>query len=183
LAESRVEPDDFVMLLARHEPRVRAFVSTLVGFDADAIDEVLQSTFLVAWKKLATFRYADESPGEELVRWVCTIARFEVLGYLRDQRRRKAFVFDELVVNQLADLQESESEWFEARRSALRTCLQRLAGPQLEAIRLRYALGLSMSEVAARQNRSVKAATVAMCRLRKLLEECIRRTISNQGLV
>lgn len=181
MPESGVDPDDFVMFLARHEPRVRAFVSTLVGFDADVIDEVLQSTFLIAWKKLGSFRYTEETPGEELIRWICTIARFEVLGYLRDRKRRRSFVFDENVVNELADLQETESEYFEVRRSALRECLKRLAPPQLEAIRLRYGQGLSMTEIATRQGRKVKAATVAMCRVRKSLEKCIRHALTKEG--
>lgn len=170
------------MLLARHGPRVRAFVATLVGYDADTIDEVMQSTMLVAWKKLPTFRYTESDPAEELIRWVCTIARFEVLGYRRDRKRRKTLAFDEELIGELADLQESESGFLDDLRIALRGCLKRLDPKQQEAIRMRYGIGLSMPEIATRQNRSVKAATVAMCRLRKVLERCIRQTMSSEGL-
>lgn len=182
MSGSEVDPDDFVVLLARHGPRVRAFVATLVGYDAEIIDEVIQSTMLVAWKKLPTFRYTDESPAEELIRWVCTIARFEVLGYLRDQKRRRTFAFDEALVGELADLQEKESDLLDARRTALRGCLKQLEPKQQEAIRMRYGVGLSMPEIATRQKRSVKAATVAMCRLRKALMQCIQLRISREGL-
>jgi RNA polymerase sigma-70 factor (ECF subfamily) len=181
LSGETIGPDEFVLQIARNGPRVRAFVATLVGFDADTIDEVMQSTMLVAWRKLATFRYTGEHPGEELVRWVCTIARFEVLSYLRDRNRRQAFVFDESVVNELADLQETDSDVIDARRGALRGCLQQLDAKQQEALRLRYGVGLSMPEIAARQRRSVKAATVAMCRLRKTLEKCIRLSLAREG--
>lgn len=167
-------------MLARHGPRVRAFVSTLIGYDADTIDEVMQSTMLVAWKKLGAFRYEDETADEELIRWVCTIARFEVLGFLRDKKRRQTLIFDEQLVRELADLQEEESAQFDSRRVALRGCLKQLEPRQLEAIRLRYSVGLSMAEIAARQQRSVKAATVAMCRLRKVLESCIRKTLARE---
>lgn len=156
-------------------------MSTLVGFDPDAADEVLQSTFLIAWKKLSTFRYTDASPGEELVRWVCTIARFEVLAYARDRRKRRALTLNETVVNELADLQEAESELFEARRSALRECLRGLAPPQLDAVRMRYGMGLSVAEIATRQKRSAKAATAALCRIRRALEKCIRQTLQKEG--
>lgn len=170
------------MLLARQGPRVRAFVATLVGYDADTIDEVMQATLLVAWKKLDTFRYEEPQPTEELVRWVCTIARFEVLGYLRDKKRRQTLAFDEHLVGELADLQEETSDLLDARRSALRGCLKQLEPKQQEAIRMRYGVGLSMSEIATRQDRSVKAATVAMCRVRKALERCIRQTLSREGM-
>ena len=182
MSESGVEADDFVVLLARHGPRVRAFVATLVGFDPDVVDEVVQSTLLVAWKKLDTFRYTEENPEEELVRWVCTIARFEVLGYLRDRKRRRTVAFDEQTINELAELQHEEAGALEDRRAALRGCLKRLQPRQQEAIRLRYALGLSMPEIATREQRSVKAATVAMCRLRKALEKCVRQTLGLEGL-
>lgn len=175
-----VEPDDFVALLARHGPRVRAFVATLVGYDADAIDEIVQATMLVAWKKLSTFRYSGATPEEELIRWVCTIARFEMLGFLRDKKRRKTLAFDEQLIGELADLQEEESGPLDDRRIALRGCLKKLEPKQQEAIRMRYSVGLSMPEIAARQQRSVKAATVAMCRLRQALEKCIRQTLSQQ---
>ncbi|WP_231930799.1 sigma-70 family RNA polymerase sigma factor [Botrimarina hoheduenensis] len=170
------------MLLARHTPRVRAFVATLVGHDSDTIDDVVQSTLLIAWKKLNTFRYAEKNPEEELIRWVCTIARFEVLEYLRDKKRRRTIAFDEQLIGQLADLQEEQSGPLDDRRRALRGCLQQLQPKQQEAIRLRYAVGLSMTEIAAREQRSIKAATVAMCRLRKLLEKCVRQSLGLKGL-
>lgn len=182
MSESGVSKDDFVVLLARHGPRVRAFVATLVGHDVHTIDEVVQSALLIAWKKLDTFEYTQESPDEELVRWVCTIARFEVLGYLRDRSRQKAVVFDEQLIGELAELQEEEASLLDDRRVALRGCLRKLQPGQQESIRLRYVVGLSMSEIAARENRSVKAATVAMCRLRKLLEKCVRHALGLEGL-
>ena len=182
MSESGVKKDDFVVLVARHGPRLRAFVATLIGHDTDTIDEVVQSALLIAWKKLDTFQYTQESPEEELIRWVCTIARFEVLGYLRDQKRRKAVTFDEQLIGELAELQEEEAGLLDDRRTALRGCLKKLQPKQQESIRLRYAVGLSMAEIAARENRSVKATTVAMCRLRKLLEKCVRQALGLEGL-
>ncbi|TWT92874.1 RNA polymerase sigma factor [Botrimarina colliarenosi] len=170
------------MLVARHGPRVRAFAATLVGFDTDVIDEVMQATLLVAWKKIDIFRYTGDNPAEEFVRWVCTIARFEVLGYLRDKQRRRTLAFDEAIVGELAELQEQHSDLLDARHSALRGCLKQLEPKQQEALRMRYGIGLSMSEIAARQSRTVKAATVAMCRVRKALERCIRQSLSREGI-
>ena len=181
MASGEVGPDEFVMLLARHGGRVRAFVATLVGFDAEAIDEIVQSTTLVAWRKLDGFRYEGASADEELVRWLCTIARFEMLSYVRDKKRREAVCFDDGLVGELADLQEEESTYFNARRLALRDCLRKLEPKQLESLRMRYGVGLSMAEIATRQRRSVKAATVAIGRIRRALEGCIRQTLLREG--
>lgn len=179
--EQKVTADNFVILLMRHEARIKAFVSPLVGFDTDIADEVLQTTSIVAWEKFEKFRYIGEDPDEEIVRWICTIARFTVLGFFRDRKRRRSCPLDENVVNELADMQEEEPGYFESRRLALRSCLKRLAPSQIEAIQLRYDQGLSMSEIADRQGHNVNAATVAMCRIRRRLENCIRHTLSEGG--
>ena len=61
---------------------MRLFVSTLHLQRSD-VDETLQDAWLVAWKKLDSFRYSAEQPDEEFVRWLCTIARIEVNKYRR----------------------------------------------------------------------------------------------------
>ena len=71
------------MLIARHERRIRSFIASLVSCNRDAVDEVIQSTYLVAWRKLESFTYVDPTPDEELIRWMCTIARFEVKDFIR----------------------------------------------------------------------------------------------------
>src|SRR5690606_28204662 len=62
--------EQFVVLIARLERRVRSFIATLVGGNRDAIDEIIQSSYLVAWRKLSSFTYLDSTPDEELVRWI-----------------------------------------------------------------------------------------------------------------
>ena len=37
--------EQFVVLIARHERRIRSFIAGLVFCDRDAIDEVIQSTY------------------------------------------------------------------------------------------------------------------------------------------
>ena len=86
MSAASLPQEQFVVLIARHERRVRSFIAALVSCDRDAIDEVIQSTYLVAWRKLDSFTYFDETPDEELIRWMCTIARFEVKEYSRRKR-------------------------------------------------------------------------------------------------
>src|SRR5688500_11130020 len=77
-----ISRERFVSLTVRYARRVRLFVSSLHPTASD-IDEILQEAWLVAWKKLDSFSYSEEQPDEEFVRWLCTIARFEVAKYRR----------------------------------------------------------------------------------------------------
>ncbi|GAA5027931.1 RNA polymerase sigma factor [Microbacterium fluvii] len=51
--------------------------------DASDAEDVLQETFLVAWRKLAGFELA----GDSLLPWLATICRFQAANRMRTQRR------------------------------------------------------------------------------------------------
>ena len=173
--------DQFVVLVARHERRVRSFIATLVFGRVDWIDEILQSTYLVAWQKLSSFRFVDGLPDEELVRWMCTIARFESLSYLRKQSAAEATVAIELV-DCVADYQLDHAEDLESRYQSLRKCLERLSDRQRTLLQLRYWNNLSIAEIATRQERRTGAVYTALCKIRKGLERCIASTLREEGL-
>ena len=63
----------FIRLFVAQEGRLRAFLRTLVP-SLDELDEVMQETSLVAWRKFAQFE-----PGTDFLAWVATIGRFEAL--------------------------------------------------------------------------------------------------------
>jgi RNA polymerase sigma-70 factor, ECF subfamily len=172
--------EQFIVLIARHERRIRSFIAALVSCNRDAIDEVIQSTYLVAWRKLDSFTYLDSMPDEELIRWMCTIARFEVKDFLRRQRDFRV-AFDESLIDQIADMQVVESGYFEARHEALANCLGRLAANQRELLNQRYGHNLSVKEVAARQGRQAGAVYTMLSRIRKALERCIQNTLRLEG--
>ena len=54
----------------------------LLGNAADA-EDVVQETFLVAWRKLPEFELA----GESLLPWLATVCRFQAANRIRRQRR------------------------------------------------------------------------------------------------
>jgi RNA polymerase sigma-70 factor (ECF subfamily) len=172
--------EQFIVLIARHERRIRSFIAGLVFCDRDAIDEVIQSTYLVSWRKLESFTYVDSAPDEELIRWVCTIARFEVMDFLRRQRDFRV-TFDPSLIDRIADMQVTESDYFEARHEALAGCLGRLAPQQRDLLSLRYGHNLSVKEVAARQSRQAGAVYTTLTRIRKSLEHCIQKTLRQEG--
>lgn len=180
MVEKALSADQFVLLVARHERRVRSFIASLATCRNDVVDEVLQSTYLVAWQKLGTFAYLEPTPDEELVRWMCTIARFNLLAYLREHATRSRW--DPKAIERLAETYLDNADYLESRHEALKQCLERLPARQRELLSLRYWRGLSVEELAVRRGQRASAVYVAMSRIRKALEQCIRRVLSQEGL-
>ena len=174
--------DEFVVLLARYERRVRSFIASLVACRSDLVDDVLQSTSLSAWRKLDTFSFVGETPDEELIRWMCTVARFEVLNASR-KNHPQFFNLDASTIDVIAECYAEQSEVLEDRFNALKACLERLPATQREMLRLRYWQGLSVDEMALRLGRRLNAVYTALCRIRKALEQCITLSLRQEGQV
>ncbi|MBX3434486.1 MAG: sigma-70 family RNA polymerase sigma factor [Pirellulales bacterium] len=159
---------------------MRGFVASLVVGRPDWIEEIMQSTYLVAWQKLGGFEYQESAPDEELIRWMCTIARFESLNYLRKQRTVEATIALDMA-DFVAEYQVEHADALEDRFQALKGCLQRLTARQREVLHLRYWNGLSIGEIATRQGRQAGAVHTALSRIRKMLERCIEGALRSEG--
>ena len=72
----------FRTLYRSYAPALYRVAYALLGDAADA-EDVLQETFLVAWRKLPGMRLA----GESLFPWLVTICRFQSANRMRLQRR------------------------------------------------------------------------------------------------
>jgi len=180
VSEKSLTQDQFVVLIARYERRVRSFIVALTSSCSEPVEELLQATYLVAWRKLDSFTYCEATPDEELVRWICTIARFEVMNYVRKNNSLQ-IRFDGSLIEKIADYQMEHAEALEDRHSALRGCLERLTQRQRDLLSLRYWQGLSIKEIAVRQGRGDNAIYTALSRVRKTLERCILLATSREG--
>jgi RNA polymerase sigma-70 factor (ECF subfamily) len=177
-ADCCISEEEFVALTVRYERRVRLFVATLHPKQSD-IDEIVQDAWLVAWKKINTFRYTGEQPDEEFVRWVCTISRFEVIKYRKKSAPR--LFLSELVMDQLAALQLEKAEYFDVRHDALTRCVEKLRPRDKQLIQRRYEQGVSVHDVANEIGRSVDAVYKSLNRIRASLLACIERTLKREG--
>ena len=74
---------DFVRLLALHERAIRGFVRGLLPSSSD-VDDVMQEVLVVAWKKFGDLNNRDDFP-----KWVCAIAKYQVLSFRRRMARDK----------------------------------------------------------------------------------------------
>jgi RNA polymerase sigma-70 factor (ECF subfamily) len=182
VSEKPLTPDQFVVLIARHERRIRSFIASLASCNADVVDEVIQGTYLVAWQKLSSFSYVEPTPDEELVRWMCTIARFELMTYSRRYGAARV-TFDDKLIEQVANVYADHSEYLESRHHALRGCIERLPSRQREMLGQRYWRGQSIPELASSRGQEINAVYTALSRIRKALERCIRQSMRQEGFI
>ena len=165
----------FVRLLVEHEPRLRSYLRTLLPAWPD-VDEVVQNTSLVAWRKFSEFR-----PGTNFDGWLLTIARFEALKHRRNLAR-SPLVFSDDVWELLAHEASVEVEPKNRRREALEQCLAKLPAAQRELVLKAHAPGARLNEIAQQMGRSEQAFYKTIQRLRAALLECISRTMAMEGL-
>lgn len=164
----------FVSLFTRHEPGLRAFVRSLT-FSWDDANEVMQNTGLVLWRKFDEF-----DPDTDFMRWACVVARFEVLAWRRDKARDR-HVFDEDLVNLLAEEAEEKHEVLSDERRALETCLRKLPEKQRKIVMSAYEPGVRLNQVAAALGKTATAFYKTLNRARGGLLKCIESEVLREG--
>ncbi|NNC89379.1 MAG: sigma-70 family RNA polymerase sigma factor [Akkermansiaceae bacterium] len=167
--------EDFVRLFTHHEPKLRAFVRSLLPTWED-VDEVMQETSLVLWRKWSEF-----DPSTDFMKWGCVVARFEVLKHRR-RKARDRHVFDPDLIEILAAEGADEVEALDARRKALDSCLQQLPENQRRLVMAAYAPGRTIKEIAAQAGKSATALYKTLNRVRTALLECVERSTRKEGL-
>ncbi len=165
--------DAFVRALTQSQTTLRGYCQASLGHGEEA-KEALQRTSIVLFKKSA-----DWDPDTEFLRWAISVAKFEVLGVIRDrQRERHRYVFDSDVVEQMVDDAEHTVASSDYRSEALETCLAKLSAKNRELLSAYYAQGESIQEIATSANRGLSAIKVMLLRLRRRLGECIESQLA-----
>ncbi len=167
--------EDFVRIFMRHEPQLRAFVRSLLPA-WDDVDEVMQESSLVLWRK-----WSDFDPESNFMKWGCVIARFEVLKHRRRMARDRHVLASDLI-ELLAEEGTEEIESLHAQRKALENCLRELPENQRRIVMTAYAPGRTIKEVASEAGKSATALYKTLNRIRTALLECVNTTIKREGL-
>lgn len=171
--------EEFVGLLIANDQRVRGFIASLL-LPSSEVDDVFQNTSVAAFRKIESFRYRDGTPDEEFIRWVCTIAKYEVLRYYQRSRRAKV-VFSSELVEELAGMQlEMQAELGE-RHEALYSCVERLPLRQRELIKMRYGAGEAVADIAARLGITPNGVYKSLANVRAALSRCIESQLGSVG--
>jgi RNA polymerase sigma-70 factor (ECF subfamily) len=127
-------------LYRRHSPRLYALLLRMLREIADA-EEILQETFLDAWRRAA--EYASSRGSVEA--WLITIARSRAIDRIRNRGARLRLVKQS---EQLASAEPPRPEPPDVHaQTRLRRALGTLPPEQRRALELAYWDGLSQSEI------------------------------------
>ncbi|BCX46731.1 DNA-directed RNA polymerase sigma-70 factor [Haloferula helveola] len=162
--------DEIVQLLVKHQNALRAFLVSLMPGRTD-MEDVMQETSLVIWQKRDEFE-----PGTEFKAWMFSVARFRVMAYWRDQKRRRESAMPEELLNRLAEQAAEEGfEGIEKRSEFLGECIQSLRPEDRALVLRRHLAGAKPGQLAEEMGRTSNSVRVSLHRIRSILRHCIRR--------
>jgi RNA polymerase sigma-70 factor (ECF subfamily) len=161
-------------LMTRHQRQIFSYIYTLVPDRHDA-EDLLQETCVVICEKFDHFK-----PDTDFVAWACQIAYWRV-RYARQKYARSKVIFDQDIVDAVAQTAAEMQLELDDRHVALAQCLQKLAARDRELLLTRYEPGSGVEEAAKRSGRSREAAYKALNRLRKLLFDCVTNQLAAGG--
>jgi len=163
-----------IALITRHQRQGFSYIYVLVHNRSDA-EDLLQETSLVICEKFNEFK-----EGTDFVAWACQIAYWRV-RYSRQKYARSKVIFDQDIVDVVAQTAGAMVDELDERHEALAVCLQRLHPRDRGLLIARYEPGGTVEEAARRSGRTVQTAYKALARLRKLLLDCVSTRLAREG--
>jgi len=169
--------DAFARLFAEHDRWLFSYLVTLLGSPSQA-EEVFQEVCVILWREYETFEL-----GTEFVKWVSVIAHNQVRKFRR-QNKRQGFQLGDEAFDQVAAEAVRRADLFDFRREALRHCLSKLSPTDRKLVQQCYDDSTpNFKSVASRIGSPVNTLYKALNRIRRVLHECIDRTLTAEGLL
>jgi len=165
---------NFVTLFLRHQRRIFGFILTVLP-DPDAADEVFQETSLILWSKAERF-----DPTGDFVRWAVGIA-VNVIRNRRAKRRGDRLLFDDDLIDRIAEARCERGDEFDDRRRALNGCLGKLEPDDRAFVTRCSSARGEIGRIADETGRTGNSLHQRLHRLRRALLECVRRTMAREG--
>lgn len=164
-------PEQFVELLTQHQTRLQSYIASLLS-NPESTWDVLQETNRVLIEKQNDF-----VDGTSFANWSLTVAQFQVMAWLRNQKRDRHVLTEEMIDVFIQD--DCVAGWRnrDQRLAALSACLEHVSEPNLAMIRARYHRDNSLAEISAETSKSVNALKQLFFRLRKSLSDCIEERL------
>src|SRR4051812_25991467 len=156
------------------QPIVAAFIASVVR-DSHRTDDLLQEV-----ARISAVKFDEYDPSRPFTSWVLGIARYEILRYRRSQGRNRV-LFSDLLVENLAEDFQAQSEHSEDRRRALRDCLEEISGRRRLVLEMRYQRDLRPPDIAERLGITPNAVLLLLHRTRRILADCISRRLLREA--
>ena len=164
------DTDQFIQELTASQNSLYGYILSLWP-DRSTAQDILQEVNVTAWAKRADF-----TPGTSFFAWASKIAYFHVLSQRRKASRDR-LVFDDDVLDYLAERQAERAGETDRRAAALKVCLDKLPAPQRRLIEQRYAKGGSVQRIAEAEGKSAGAISQTLYRIREALLKCVEQTL------
>lgn len=159
----------FAEFVGQHQGGIRAFVRSL-GVYPDAVDDLAQEVFLVAWKEMDRFDQEYSFGG-----WLRGIARNLVMNERRKGARRSRILSSNLT--EILDTNYPEHEVLEEDAPGLtgivKSCIGELPERSRFIIDERYGKEKPLKDISAELKNSEIAIRQAISRIRQVLRKCI----------
>jgi RNA polymerase sigma-70 factor, ECF subfamily len=162
-----MDQDAFIRLFLRHEPDLKAFVSSVVR-DWNRTDDILQEVSLVLWRKIGGY-----DPAYSFGAWARGIAAMEILKDRSRWQRAMPTLSPEAIAAVQGAFDDTEDA-ASPRLEAIQLCMEHLDERSRRLVDLRYREDLPLEDIAHRTERSLAAVGKALLRLRAALERCVQ---------
>ncbi|MEM0968932.1 MAG: sigma-70 family RNA polymerase sigma factor [Verrucomicrobiota bacterium] len=162
--------DEFMSLFLEFQPRIRAYVRTLIPRQADA-EDVFQETAAVLWRKFDQFE-----SGTHFDRWAFRTAYHQARAF-RTKKSRDRLQFHDEVLDLLAERAAEQSETLEEQQSALQICVRKLPASDRDLLAHRYEDGATNRSVAHLLGKSESAISRNLNRIYERLLKCVNLTL------
>lgn len=166
-----IDAEEFSQLVTESQKRLYAYIYSLTGHTSSSWD-VLQETNLVLWAKREEFK-----KGTNFNAWAHTVARFQVMAFLRDKTREPLSLLTPEIFEKLEAETKPELETHEARLKALGFCVKQLAPAASNIIRWHYEEKLSLKTISSRISMTTNAVKQALFRARRTLQQCVESSL------
>jgi RNA polymerase sigma-70 factor, ECF subfamily len=180
----------FEQIVRRYQNDVRMYVARFVGNDPSA-DDIAQEVFVEVYRCMESFAGRGS-----LKAWIMAIARHRVGTWFRQRSRQPNFqaldIESDLVQYRMIQWQDEGSrgnsmndttefsgssapDAWRDNLASLRSCMEKLKGPQRSLIQRFYFDGATSEVIGIEQGRSAATIRMALLRIRQSLAKCIRK--------
>lgn len=170
LTGSADRTEEFVRLLGQTRRYRFAYLMSLMNH-RDNVEEVLQETDLVLWRKFDDFEL-----GTNFTAWSCRVAFNQMRAWRQKQARSRLQFSDEFLSTVASEL-DTRTERYNQRLELLQACVNSLPDRQKSLIRQRYTDGDKIESIASRTGRSLDAIYRMLSRVRDSLRDCVTRKL------
>jgi RNA polymerase sigma-70 factor (ECF subfamily) len=161
----------FINLITANYDHLRRYVYTLLPNEEDTKD-VLQEVCISISRKFG--EYDRERP---FLPWACRFAYLKVLKFHEQQRPRRMVRLPTEVLELLAIAREEDEPVLAERLVALGKCLEKLSDRDRKLIEARYVDRTPTDEIATSFSQSRRTMFRNLERVRRLLFDCIDRSV------